>query len=45
MASLRSVRVLRTLPMIRCIRSISCRRKMVIGWKGPIFCRCARTYV
>lgn len=37
MASLRSVKVFRTSKMTRCIRSISWRRKMFMGWRGPIF--------
>lgn len=37
MASLSSVRVLRTRARTFCILSISCLRKMFIGWKGPIF--------
>lgn len=39
MASLRSVKVLRTSTMTRCIRSISWRRKMFMGCRGPIFFR------
>lgn len=38
MARLRSVSVLRTMLMTRCMRSTSCRRKMFIGCSGPIFC-------
>lgn len=38
MASLSSVKVLRTRVRIRCIRSTSCLRKIFMGWRGPIFC-------
>lgn len=37
-ASFSSVRVLRTRVSSLCILSISCLRKMFIGWNGPIFC-------
>ena len=36
-ASLRSLKVKRTMLMTRCMRSISCRRKMFIGDRDPIF--------
>ena len=37
MASCRSCRVLRTLEITRCIRSISWRKKMLMGAMAPIF--------
>ena len=43
MASLRSTRVFLTRVMTRCMRSISCRRKMFIGARWPILCRRALT--
>ena len=39
MASCRSCRVLRTLEITRCIRSISWRRKMLMGSNGPHLCQ------
>ena len=44
-ASLRSVKVFRTRTMTLCIRSISWRRKMFMGWKGPIFWRRSLTWL
>ena len=43
MASLRSSRVQRTRVRTRCMRSISCRRKIVMEDKELIFCRRAFT--
>ncbi len=45
MASLRSVRVVRTRPMTRCILSSSWRRNIVMGWNVPIFCRLLLTCI
>ena len=44
MASCRSCRVLRTLEITRCIRSISWRRKMLMGAMAPIFASLAFTW-
>lgn len=42
-ASFSSVRVLRARVSTLCILSISCLRKMFIGWNGPIFCSLSLT--
>lgn len=44
MASFKSVNVVRTVEMTRCIRSISCFKKMFIGAYAPIFCIRPRTW-
>lgn len=43
-ASFSSVRVLRTRLRTLCILSISCLRKMFMGWNGPIFCSLSFTF-
>ena len=42
-ASLRSVSVCLTALITRCMRSISCRKKIFIGERAPIFCSLALT--